>query len=122
MPAVASSNPLASTMRRSPNSIASPTSRRVRPPTSTSPGRAACCSRAPMFTSAPITMLRSLDVPTATCPVFTPDPHADRHRQLEPGPDAPGPLHDREAGSHPALGVVVVQHGHAEHARAPRRR
>ena len=43
------------------------------------------------------------------------DPHADRHRQLEPGTDARRPLHDREAGAHAALGVVVVQHRHAEH-------
>ena len=59
-------------MRSSPNSTPSRTSWRVVSPTSTSPGFAACCSRAPMFTSAPITMLRSLGVPTATWPVFTP--------------------------------------------------
>ena len=35
-------------------------------------GSAACCSRAPMFTSPPITMPRSAAVPTATRPVLMP--------------------------------------------------
>jgi hypothetical protein len=66
------SKPFAEIRRISPNSTSSRASSCVVAPASTSPGAAACCSRAPTFTSAPITMFRSAAVPTATCPVFTP--------------------------------------------------
>ena len=65
-------NPLASIRRGSPNATASRASCTVDSPTRISAGAAACWSRAPRFTSAPITMLRSNAVPTATWPVRTP--------------------------------------------------
>ncbi len=67
-----SSNPFAAIARGSPNTTAPPASWTVVAPARISSGSAACCIRAPMLTSAPITMLRSVAVPIATGPVLTP--------------------------------------------------
>ena len=69
---ISPSNSLGTIMRMSPNSTAPFTNWWVVEPTSTSSGAAACCSRAPMFTSPPITIPRSAAVPTATNPVLMP--------------------------------------------------
>ena len=67
-----SSNPFARSSRWSPNSTKPRASCTVVSPARISPGSAACWRRAPALTSAPITMLRSVAVPTATGPVLTP--------------------------------------------------
>ena len=85
-------------------------------PTRTSPGAAACCSRAPMLTSAPITMLRSLAVPTATCPVLTPMRTSHR-RSADPSdrPSRSAPVAHRDRRPDRADRVVVVRDRRPEH-------
>jgi len=62
--------PFKSSRRSVPSSTASRTSLTVSAPTSTSPGSAACSSRAATFTASPVAKRSS--VPVTTSPVLTP--------------------------------------------------
>ena len=113
--AISRSNSFGRIMRISPNSTASFTSSRVVEPTRTSRGSAACCSRAPMFTSPPITMPRSAAVPTATRPVLIPTCTSMGNGSPSSRPSSRRPVHHGERGADRAHGVVVVGRRHAEH-------
>ena len=74
-------------------------------PSSTSPGSAACCSRAAALTARPVANVDSVSSAT-----ISPDSIADSHLEAE----LVHGLDDRERGPHRPLGVVLVCDRHAE--------